>query len=455
MQTTPHRHCPLSDARSVLLVMAACSLSTVALGQTLPSAPASSTGASGDGVNATGRLPWSIGASQGFYRSSNVYRVPEGKSDVYSSTSLFGGVDQQFGRQRAYANGTVSLNRYRDEKELDNTSYSLGAGLAFETVMNLSGGLDVGLDQQLAGPAASTAESPQERRNLARTRRVDGRLVWGGQSVFTVETRAGYSRFDYADEAYAGSESSRREAGVTAFYRPGARLRVGLGLRADRTEQPAALRDPVSGAVQSNDIDGRHVDLLANYELTGLTSLGARLSYTRQSNSNPLLEDDDFSGLTGSFSVSYRATEKLTANLLLSRDTGTAGYGRTFYTVGLPPTQTTGPTTPIVASSTVQFENNRVTNAATFGVAYAATSKIGVGASIRHERASVASTSTLQSGSNVSDRSTAASLSVSYAVTRLASLGCSTEYERRSVSGGINFSYSVNTIGCNGSIRWP
>lgn len=440
---------------TVLPLVSLCSPVPV-LAQTAP--VSTSPGSTGGEVNATGAQPWFIGASQAISRSSNAYRTAESTSDVVSTTSLFGGIDVPIGRQRVYGRGSYSFNRYLDQNDLDNSSYSLGLGADFQTVMNISGGVDVGVDQQLTAPIVSSSETPQQRRNLARSQRIDGRLLWGGVSIITLEARGGYSHVGFADDAYAGSESSRREAGFTAYYRPGARLRLGLGARADNTNQPVALRDPVTGATQSNDIDGRHIDLLANYALSGITDIGGRISYTRQSNSNTLLQAGDFSGLTGAVNVSYRISGKLGANLSISRDVGTASFGQSVSVVNLPDQggSTGAPTTaPSVTPTTILYENNRVTNAASLGVSYAATSRIGVSVGLRYARSTIASTSTLQAGSEFTDTSRSASLGVSYSVARLVGLGCDASYERRSVAGLAGYNYSANTIGCNASVRWP
>ena len=423
-----------------------------AVAQTAPVAASPSTSVD---VNAPGAQPWFVGASQAITRSSNAYRTADSTSDTYSTTSIFGGVDIPLGRQRVFARGSYSLNRYFDQKELNNSSYSVGAGADFATVMNLSGGIDIGLDQQLSAPIVSSSETAEDRRNLARTQRVDGRLLWGGASVVTLEARGGYSHISYADEAYAGSESSRRDAGLTAYYRPGARLRIGVGVRADRTDQPVALRDPITGTTQSNEIDGRHIDLLADYALTGITNIGGRLSHSRQSSSNQLLQSSDFSGLTGAFNISYRATGKLSGNLSLSRDVGTAAFGQTVSVVTLPIDSGTSVTNPSASPTTVLYENNRVTNAASLGVSYAATAKIGVSVGLRYARSTIASTSTVQADAEYSDTSRSASIGASYAVARLVGLGCSASYERRSASLGSSYDYSGTSIGCNASVRWP
>src|SRR4051812_44432958 len=76
--------------------------------------------------------PYSISLSQGFAHESNLYRAPNGSPptpDLYSVTSLSGAIDQPFGRQRFYANGSVSETRYQDVTALNNTGYGLDTGL--------------------------------------------------------------------------------------------------------------------------------------------------------------------------------------------------------------------------------------------------------------------------------------------------------------------------------------
>ncbi len=48
------------------------------------------------------RTPTTSASSQGFTHDSNVYRIPSGPSDNYSSTSVFGGFDQPISRQRVF-----------------------------------------------------------------------------------------------------------------------------------------------------------------------------------------------------------------------------------------------------------------------------------------------------------------------------------------------------------------
>ncbi len=96
--------------------------------------------------------PYYVGVGQGFTHDSNVYRIPSGPGDTYSSTTLFGGFDQPISRQRVFGRGGVSLNRYFNEQPLNHTSYDFLLGAALATIENISGNVNLGLTQNLAAP---------------------------------------------------------------------------------------------------------------------------------------------------------------------------------------------------------------------------------------------------------------------------------------------------------------
>ncbi len=142
--------------------------------------------------------PYYLGVSEGLTHDSNVFRVPSGPSDTFSSTSLSGGFDQRFSRQQVFGRGSVSLNRYFDQSQLDNTSYNLATGLNWETVENLSGNVNLGANRNLTAPAVGPT-APAASRNVATTENADTRVRWGGNSILTLEGSAGYSRIKYSD----------------------------------------------------------------------------------------------------------------------------------------------------------------------------------------------------------------------------------------------------------------
>src|SRR6266436_4482934 len=99
--------------------------------------------------------PYYIGVSQAFTHDNNVFRRPDNGTlpvlaDTLSSTGLLGGIDQPFGRQHFFANGTAATNRHKNLDQLNNTSYGLAAGLDWSTVERLSGNVRASANQSLA-----------------------------------------------------------------------------------------------------------------------------------------------------------------------------------------------------------------------------------------------------------------------------------------------------------------
>ena len=170
--------------------------------------------------------PYYVGVGQGFTHDSNVYRISGGPSDTYSTTSLLGGINQRFGRQRVFGSANVADNRYFSQDQLNNVSYGIAAGIDWETIKSLSGNLNVGLNRNLSAPV-TTASTAQ--RNLATTENVDARVRWGGASILTLEGALGYSQIKYSAPQSVVSESSQDSGGLTLFYRPGGPLSLGLG----------------------------------------------------------------------------------------------------------------------------------------------------------------------------------------------------------------------------------
>jgi Uncharacterized protein conserved in bacteria (DUF2320). len=116
------------------------------------------------------------------------------------------------------------------------------------------------------------------------------------------------------------SETRRTNGSLALYYRPGAALRLGVAGRVNRTRTPSALLDPATGTYEPNTATGRNVDLLVDYEFSSLLSTNARVSYTRQTNSN--ITGADFSGLTGGLGVRWQPTAKIAVRLDASRDAG-------------------------------------------------------------------------------------------------------------------------------------
>src|SRR4051812_2921168 len=222
--------------------------------------------------------PYYVGVSQGFAHDTNVYRIPSGPGDTYSSTGVFGGFDQPISRQRVFGKAGVSLNRYLDQTQLNNTSYDFGLGADLATIENISGNVNLGLTQHLATPSSPGA-LPTATRNVETTQRADARLRWGGPSLLTVEGSVGYASVDYSAPEFVTSESRETTGTIGLYYNSGASLRVGIAGRFERTRTPSSLLDPTSGTYRPNTTDGRNLDLLIDYAIDQLVKTNVRLSY--------------------------------------------------------------------------------------------------------------------------------------------------------------------------------
>ena len=396
--------------------------------------------------------PYYLGANQSFTHDSNVYRVPFGPSDNYSSTSLLAGFDQPFSRQRLFGTATVSLNRYQEQTALNNTSYGLLTGIDWATIWKLSGNVTATLNQSLAAPAATVA-APSETRNVLKRKGLSGLARWGGESVLSAEGRLGYSTQDYSGAQYNAANTKNEYGSLGVFYHPGPRLQLGVAARLDRTRAPFAFQ-LADGTFQGNETRGRNLDFLADYNNGNSLTASGRLSYTRQTNTS--VDTADFSGLTGSLNLGYRATGKIAFNLAASRDAGFNATRSAYTLVMVAPTPvTTGP----VSTTAALYENNQVTNAVSAGVTYAATSKIGLTAGARYSRARIITspggvTSGSPASSNVTDTSRGANLVVNYAFSRAWTFACSLARERREVAGAFSYGYTDDVAACSAQFLW-
>ena len=420
---------------------------------TSPSAPTSSYGGGLGGTDG-GRLggpsdpnPYYIGISQAIIHDSNVYRIPNGPADLYSVTSLLGGFDEMLGRQHVWARGIVSGNRYRDEKTLDNTSYSVFTGIDWETIEHLSGNLNASFNRSLTA-APTNAGVPVATQNISDTQTISALIRWGGPSLLSIEGGASYSNVGYGSQQYASSEFNQSSVNIGIFYHGGGPFRIGLGVRGDATRTPQAFVDPATGQVQSTRLTGRHVDLTADYDVTGQVRADGRLSYTTQESSLP--GQGDFSGWTGNVGVAWQVTGKTLLRIDAARN---AGFNATTYnTFAFTETANGIAFTPVVGV----YQNNQLVSSAGISANWAATGKISAFASARYQRSYQVNV-ILAPGTpagDITDVSNVYALGANYAITRNWGASCNMSYERRDVTGGTNYAYDAKTIGCSTQFTW-
>ncbi|HEY4066689.1 MAG TPA: hypothetical protein VGM74_07320 [Burkholderiaceae bacterium] len=380
-----------------------------------------------------------LGLRETVGRTSNVFVVPDGPHDYFYTTSLLGGLDKTYSRQRLYGTADVDLNRYHSATALNNTGYNVNGGWDWATIEKLSGSFTGSATKSLAS-LSGNASIPTTERNLAKTDQLAAIVRWGGEGLLSLEGSFGHSRVSYSDPAYITQESSADTSSLGGFYRVGPTLRLGLAGRFTRVYQPNAAPVAGGGGFQSETTDGKNLDLTADWQYSVQTNVNARLSYTKQTFSGST-SGDGFSGLTGAIYANYQPTGKLFFSAALLRD---AGINATFFNVIGAPTTTTGPTTSTVSLS----ENSQVTNTGVLGLRYLATAKIAgtLGYQYRNSKTDAADGTTT---GTQNDKLQTVSLGLTYDFDRNWQLACNYSHQNRDVSGVGPFTYIVNMTSCS------
>ena len=275
--------------------------------------------------------PYYIGVSQSLGYESNLYRVggnqglPAGaqkKSDTISSTSLVAGVDQTWGRQRLSGSGSVNVNRYASNDQLNYNGYGLNLGLDWATVERLSGRLAVSADRSLRSYDPAAQGGGTSERNVEDNNLFSGTVRIGVVTRLTGEASLSRRSVRYTAATYDGYEYDQTSGSLGVRYRLGGATTVGLAWR----EASYAY------VTSANDFKRRDIDLTGTWDPSGLTNLYARLSSTRAS--YDVTTASNFSGATGELRASTQISGKVRLNARVSRDLGQASS--TFDFQGLP-----------------------------------------------------------------------------------------------------------------------
>jgi len=376
--------------------------------------------------------PYYIGASQSFTHDNNVFRRSANSTlpiaaDTVSSTGILGGVDQPFGRQRFYANGTAATNRHRNQEQLNNTSYGLTTGLDWSALERLSGSLRLSANQSLANYGDANAVVTTEK-NLQKSRQASAAVRYGVATALGIEGGVDHNSIDYS---LSNDLRTVRQNGANIGVRwgGGGALSILVSGRASQAKYPTVQTSPTT--IDSDTVDRRDIDTTVTYVPTGISTFTASVRATRETHS--LIGRQNFNGLTGGVTWDYHLSGKVALKAAVSRDTGTA---TTF--LQLPVSVVPG--VPIGSLETFRVDAARLSTTASLEAGYSVTSKIGLSANLRHVSASTSGFS--------SDALSAYGIGVSYQPTRTVSLGCNFNREtRKSV-------YSDNTYGCHGALTF-
>lgn len=395
--------------------------------------------------------PYYVRLSETVLYDNNIFRAPGNlpppfaqiDNDWVSSTALSAGIDQPFGRQRAIANATVRGNVFKNNDELNNTGYDLGAQLKWEAGSAWGGDARVNFSQTMAryedyGTANRTIGKNMEKVGLAELR-----AQYGLYSLWSIEGI--YNHYDISYSADVDDFNSRErksdQAGLGVKFRPSGVWTLGLSWRETRGEYPR-YNEPTPGVFTKDEYDRTDVDLTARYFATGLSTLTMRLSHTKEEHS--VDSTRDFSGLTGEIRWDYQVTGKVGLSTLLSRNTGS------------------GSSSTNLGGTTTYLTDSRLTNRLAINARWNATAKITVRAGLDYARdeyddqfTSIDVNGQIVSASGNTADSRTYNLSAIYQATRAIGLECGARYQKRDpiITSGTQFlGYDATTGYCTGTL---
>ena len=387
--------------------------------------------------------PYYLGLSQTLSHESNLYRVgdqqvlPAGlsKADTVSSTALFGGIDQAFGRQRLSGSASLRANRYLDNSQLNNQGYGLNLALDWATLDRLSGTLSLGASQNLTRfNEINNTGTLETQRNVEQNQQIDAKLRLGVVTRYTAEASFGLRQHRYSAASYARYEYDQQSASLGLSYRPSSLLALGAAARLTRLDYPR-YRNLGNGAFEADRLERSDIDFTATWQPSGNSTLNARLSPTHSRYDRNT--DTDFSGLTGSASWVWRATSKVKLTSLLSRDTGQSYDALN---------------QGILSTGSVGY--SRTTTALKLLADYEFSAKIAMNAFLTQAQREL-DRSFNQGGASIvergSDNATTLGLGVKWAPLRSLQLGCDLNAEqRRSSNPVLSTPLSANSLSCFG-----
>jgi hypothetical protein len=377
---------------------------------------------SGAALAQSGDRPWLVGLTQDFTHESNTLGSATGSetSDTISTTTLRGGLNLPFGRQRAYANAALNHQRYNKLDARDNNGYSLDAGLDWSTIERLSGSFVINANRQQADFNVGGIV-PVSLSNIERSEDFNARVRLGVVTVLSFDAGFGHRRVSFTAPEFASREYKQDSGSLGVSYRPSGILTLGAGVSGQRTRFVVAA----PGQTSPDRSDRQDVYVTANWVPTGASTVNARVNVGKTE--YELATGADFEGVTGSLSWAWRPTGLLSLTTTLSRDTGQeSGFLR------------------LVEGSTVSATDfSQVTNALTVQAGYELTGKISLNAGAGYARRYLA---------GGDDNTTTVSLGARWAATRTLAFGCNASRDSRSASGASSTDYDNDRFGCFGQL---
>ncbi len=272
--------------------------------------------------------PYFVGLSQAITYESNSLRLDSGQTapeglkfaDNVYVTSLLGGFDQPYGRQRGYGNMSLRQITYAGNTGRNNQAYTGVLGLDWSTVERISGSLSVNANRSLSS-ADGLGLALINEKNFESSQGLDTRIAMGVVTEYSLEAGFGTRsvRNSLKNRALLARDFDQDSASVGARWRPSTAANVALTLRETRGRYPK-FRQIADGSFLSDRFKQQSIELSGAIAPMGASTFDARVAQSKSR--YDLNQARDYAGLTGSLGWNWQATGKLRLNTRLARDTG-------------------------------------------------------------------------------------------------------------------------------------
>jgi hypothetical protein len=384
---------------------------------------------SGAALAQQGPGPYYVGIAQDVTHESNTLNSSAGSevSDTIYTTTLRGGLNLPFGRQRVFANAELSHQTYSKFDVRDTDGYNLGAGLDWSTIERLSGNFTFNAYRRQAAfnVGGITLLTPPPLANIERSEDLNARVRLGVVTTLAFEAGVGHRRVDFSAPEFAAREYQQDSGNLGVSYRPSGILTLGAGFSGQRTR----FRVAELGQTEPDRSRRQDVYVTANWVPTGASTVDARLNIGKTE--YDLATAADFDGVTGSLTWAWRPTGRLSLATTVSRDTG----------------QETGFLRLLDGSRFSATNFSRVTDSLSLRAEYMLTGKVSLTGGLGYAQRDLVDGFTGVTGS---DNTTTLSLGARWAATRSLAFGCSASRDSRSASGSGSSEYDNDRIGCFG-----
>ena len=371
--------------------------------------------------------PWYVGLGQDFTHQSNVLSSASGEiSDTISTTTLRGGLNVPFGRQRAYANVSLSHQRYQDLDARNNSGYVIGAGLDWSTIERLSGSLSLNANRHQSDFNVGGI-TPVTLSNIEISDEIAARFRLGTVTKLGFEAGFGQRNVSFSAPEFASREYKQNDASLGINFRPSGILTMGTGLSAQRTRYST----PAPGQTAADRSQRQDVYVTANGVPTGASTVTARFNIGKTE--YDLGTAADFSGVTGSLSWAWRPTGRLSLTTSMSRDSG----------------QQSGFLRLVEGAAVSGADFSQVTNTVSLRAGYELTGKITLSGGLGYTRRNLVDGFTGVAGN---DNTSSLSLGANWAATRTVSVGCTVSRDSRAASGAGSSPSDSDRFGCSGQV---